>query len=81
MRLLGSKLKPIILWTIGLAFSVAFVAALLALPYQTWVRQQETQSTLDAERDQILADISDLEGQLELLATDAEIERLSLIHI
>ena len=75
MELISSKLKPIILWTIGLSLSVVIVAALLALPYQTWNRQQETRGTLEAEKTQILDDISNLESQLALLSTDAEIER------
>lgn len=75
MELISSKLKPIILWAIGLTLSVVIVVALLALPYQTWSRQQEIRTTLESERSQILDDISELESQLALLSTDAEIER------
>lgn len=75
MELISSRLKQIVLWTVGLSLSVVIVAALLALPYQTWSRQQETRTTLESEKDQILADIASLESELELLSTDSEIER------
>ena len=67
-------MAPIVL-VVGLALAV--LAGLAVLPARTWLTQRQNMADAQAELEQIEADVDALEGELELLGTDDEIERLA----
>ena len=65
-------------WVVALVVSslaVAVVAGLAVLPARTYLTQREARMEATAERDQLMAEVSELEGTLRMLETDDEIER------
>ncbi len=63
--------------TLGTVFgvSVLVVGALAVLPARTWLGQKDERNAVQAELDQVNADVERLDAMLDLLETDAEIER------
>lgn len=63
--------------TLGTVFgvSVLVVGALAVLPTRTWLGQKDERNAVQAELDQVNADVEQLDAMLDLLETDAEIER------
>ncbi len=55
--------------------SVLVIGALAILPTRTWLGQNDERDGVQAELDQVNADIEQLDAMLDLLETDAEIER------
>lgn len=62
-----------ILFVVGLAFAV--LAGLAVLPAKTWFSQKQKMQEAEAEVARIEAESADLERELQLLATDAEVEQ------
>ncbi len=55
--------------------SILVIGALAVLPTRTWLGQQEERKAVQAELDELNADVEQLDAMLDLLETDAEIER------
>lgn len=64
-----------VVFVFGLA--VAVLAGLAVLPARTWLSQRQNMAEAKAELEQIEADVEALEGELDLLTTEDEIERLA----
>ncbi len=54
----------------------AIVIGVAVLPMRTYFQQREELRQTELEYQQIMSEVDQLESQLELLQTDAEIERL-----
>lgn len=52
------------------------VVGVAVLPMRTWFHQRELIAETEVERSAILSEVARLEGELELLQTDEEVERL-----
>lgn len=59
------------------ALAVAVLGGLAVLPARTWLTQRQNMHESQAELNQTQADVADLQNQLQLLQTDAEVERLA----
>ena len=60
-----------------LAIAGAIVVGVAVLPMRTYLDQRDLLERTELERTEILSEVDQLEGQLELLQTDAEVERLA----
>ena len=63
---------------VGLALAV--LAGLAVLPARTWLSQRQDMADANADLARIEAEVAELSRELELLQTDAEIERLARQH-
>jgi len=61
----------------AVAGSVVLVVGLAILPTRTWLSQRSSGADAQARLERMEAEIVQLEHRLELLSTDAEIERLA----
>lgn len=59
-----------------LLVSGVIVVGVAVLPTRTWLQQRELLEETELEHQQIMSEVDQLKSQLELLQTDAEIERL-----
>lgn len=55
--------------------SLVVIGALAVLPARTWMGQQDERKGVQSELDEINANVEQLDAMLDLLETDAEIER------
>ncbi len=60
---------------LGVVAIVGIVVGLGALPARTWVAQRDAIDRTTAELGEVQADVEALQAELDLLLTDAEIER------
>ncbi len=60
---------------IGLGLALTVLAGLAVLPAKTWFSQRQKMQAAEAEITRIEAESARLDRELELLATDEEIER------
>jgi cell division protein FtsB len=58
-----------------LAVSGTVIAALAVLPARTWMTQRRERIEVESELERLNGDVAQLDAQLGLLRTDAEIER------
>ena len=65
---------PVIVAVIG---SIALVIGLAILPTRTWLSQRSSNSDAQARFERLEPEVDQLEHRLDLLSTDAEIERLA----
>ncbi len=73
---LGDVRVPPRLMAVGIVvLSGIAVAGLAVLPARTYIVQRELRADATAERDQLAAEIAELQAQLDVLQTDEEIER------
>lgn len=70
-------MAPIVL---VVALTVAVLAGLAVLPARTWLSQRQNTNGARAELEEIQSEVAVLEAELELLQTDAEIERMARQH-
>ena len=59
-----------------LGIACAIVVGVAVLPLRTYLEQRELLEQTQVERQQVLSEVDQLESQLEILQTDAEVERL-----
>lgn len=59
------------------ALAVAVLAGLAVLPARTWWTQRQNMNDARAELMRVEAEVADLQAHLDLLQTDAEVERLA----
>ncbi len=59
------------------AVCLALIVALAVLPARTWLSQREALSSAQDRKAELLYQRAQLEAQLEILETDAEIKRLA----
>lgn len=57
--------------------SIVVLAGLALLPVRTWLSQRETRAELSDDISRAQGQVAELDAQLTLLETDAEIERLA----
>jgi cell division protein FtsB len=68
------EIGPVVL---VLTLAVAVLAGLAVLPARTWWTQRQNINEARFELDQAEAEVAELRAQRDLLATDAEVERLA----
>lgn len=72
---LDGRLRGLLVATVVLGVSGVILAALAVLPARTWLAQRQERAEVEAELERIEAEVDQLEVVLQLLETDAEIER------
>lgn len=65
---------PVLVAIIG---STALVVGLAILPARTWLSQRSSQTEAEARVERLEAEVAQLDARLDILSTDAEIERLA----
>ncbi len=58
-----------------MALAATIIVAVAVLPLRTWLDQRELRAETEAELQTVEREVAELDAQLELLQTDAEIER------
>jgi cell division protein FtsB len=62
---------------VALVGSTTLVIGLAILPARTWLSQRSSQTEAEARVERLEAEVAQLDARLEMLSTDAEIERLA----
>ena len=73
---LGVALRHHIPLVVMLSLAGAIVVGVAVLPMRTYFQQRELLEQTSLERQEIVGEVDQLRSQLELLRTDAEVERL-----
>lgn len=76
MPSLSEALRHHLPMAVLMVVSGAIVVGVAVLPMRTWFQQRELLEQTEMEHQQITSEVDQLEGELELLQTDEEIERL-----
>jgi cell division protein FtsB len=73
----GDRLRESAPIAVVAALSLAVLAGLAVLPARTWLTQRQAMSDARADLARVESEVAELRADLELLQTDAEIERLA----
>ncbi len=76
MPSLGEAMRHHLPMAAMLMVAGAIVVGVAVLPMRTWFQQRELLEQTEMEHQEIMSEVDQLDAQLELLQTDAEIERL-----